>query len=86
MPAHAGSFNQRNANRQMIPQHSPLTHLSEADLIWIDRFADALRERDPHYAMPERGTFAVDTARRAFESQRFRSLSPPEAVAAWLEQ
>lgn len=63
----------------MILQQPPLTRLSEADRIWIDRFAAALRARDPRHA-------AVDVARLVFGSGRFRSLSPPEAVAAGLER
>jgi hypothetical protein len=63
-----------------------LTELSEEDLIWIDGFAQALREQSAMYAQPDGGKLADELARRAFEQREMRALPPAQAAALWLQR
>jgi hypothetical protein len=63
-----------------------LTDLSEEDLIWIDGFAQALREQSGTYAQPDGGQLADELARRAFEQRELRALAPAQAAARWLQR
>lgn len=69
----------------MTRTHTPLIRLSEDDLIWIGRFAGALRELAPErYAVPMRGVAADDEARQALIDPSLRVMTPHAAAAGWL--
>jgi len=63
----------------------PLLQLSEAHLIWIGGFAEALRELSPALASDDQGVVADALAREAFEDEALRSLLPAEAARHWWE-
>ena len=63
---------------------TPLTQLTENDLIWIDRFAQTLRALDAQFALPEGGREADRIASSACGRPALRGLAPQEAAARWL--
>lgn len=63
----------------------PLLELSEADLIWIGGFAEALRQLSPSLAADDQGQVADALAREAHEDAALRSLSPAQAARHWWE-
>lgn len=68
----------------MNPHLTPLTLLAESDLIWIDRFAQTLREMDSCFAQPDGGRDADRLARGARDEPALRALEPREAALRWL--
>lgn len=68
----------------MTTSLTPLTQLTENDLIWIDLFAQALREHDSFFAQPEGGRDADHLARNACDEPGLRELGPREAALRWL--
>lgn len=63
--------------------HPPLTQLSEADLLWIGGFADALRALEPRFAADGCGDELDRLARDAFEQPALRGLPPGDAALTW---
>lgn len=63
----------------------PLLDLSEAELMWIGAFAEALRELSPALAADDQGVVADALAREAFEEEALRSLPATQAAKHWWE-
>lgn len=64
----------------------PLLQLSEAELMWIGGFAEALRQLSPPLADDDQGLLADALAREAFEEEALRSLPPAQAAQDWWER
>jgi hypothetical protein len=68
----------------MTPRHDRLTDLPEAELVWLARFADSLRERSPVFSADEAGFSANEAARNALDDPRLGRLRAEQAAARWL--
>jgi hypothetical protein len=66
-----------------MQDQTPLNNLSEADLIWIGAFTEALRRLAPPLAADDQGVIADGLAREAFEEPLLRALPPAQAAASW---
>jgi len=70
----------------MMRNQRPLTELSEAELIWVSNFAEALRRISPALAADGNGMVADGLAREALEEQDLRLLPPDQAAPQWWAQ
>lgn len=60
-----------------------LIELSEAELIWVSEFAEALRRLSPALAADGHGMVADGLAREAFEDEAIRLLPPDQVAPHW---